>query len=59
MYLKIQPYRQMTMSSKHSTFKCYGPYQVVQKVGYVAMIVYLHMEIYHKLHLGTTWRRET
>lgn len=38
-YVKIQPYRQITMSRSHFTklsAKYYGPYQVLQKVGHVA-----------------------
>lgn len=38
-YLKIQPYRQMTLSCRHFTIlssKYYGPYQILQKVGNVA-----------------------
>lgn len=38
-YVKIQPYRQITMSGSRVTklsAKYYGPYQVLQKVGHVA-----------------------
>lgn len=38
-YLKIQPYRQISMSGSYFSklsAKCYGPYQVLQKIGNVA-----------------------
>lgn len=47
-YLKIQPYRQLTLSSKHFSklsFKYYGPYQIVQKVGRVAYTLSLPSQL--------------
>lgn len=38
-YLKIQPYRQVTLSGAHFSklsAKYYGPYQILQKIGSVA-----------------------
>lgn len=38
-YLKIQPYRQFTLSTTHFSklaAKYYGPYQIIQKIGAVA-----------------------
>ncbi|OIT21745.1 hypothetical protein A4A49_52581, partial [Nicotiana attenuata] len=38
-YLKVQPYMQLTLSTRHFTklsFKYYGPYQLLEKVGTVA-----------------------
>lgn len=57
MYLKIQPYRQTTLSNqtfnKHST-KYYGPYQVIQRIGNVAYKFSLptHVAVQNTFHVS-------
>lgn len=56
-YLKIQPYRQFTMSNKHFSklsAKYYGPYQILQRIGPVAYKLSLpsQVAIHHTFHVS-------
>lgn len=57
MYLKIQPYRQLTISNQ--TFsklsaKYYGPYQILQRIGPVAYKLSLppQVAVHHTFHVS-------
>lgn len=56
-YLKIQPYRQLTISNQifsKLSAKYYGPYQILQKVGPVAYKLSLppHVAVHHTFHVS-------
>lgn len=43
-YLKVQPYKQLTVAVRSNiklTSKCYGPFQVIERVGAVAYMLKL------------------
>nr|XP_016511692.1 PREDICTED: uncharacterized protein LOC107828830 [Nicotiana tabacum] len=57
-YLKIQPYRQLYLSSRHFnklSSKYYGPYQILERIGNVAYKLAYKLALSHQLPIHPTF----